>query len=221
MPLKTDVLFIRLPYKEYAKTDHFLQNIRVMEKINQAEPAFSSTPTINSITATGQIALGILVIIIATITTWLTVWVLGWCLIVWGIIDLAQFFHKNADLSWWRFSSGVLANGCGVLMFFFPGMGAAAISLVLVILFVMGGLNKIFGALTDRPANWGWVVFGGGLSIILGFFILSQWPVKSFVFLGVLVGIEILLNGWTLLAVSYVSRRLTHYHRGTPSGASG
>ena len=197
-----------------------MQNIRNMGKINQAEQAFSFIPFINTIAGTGQIALGILIIIIAAFTTWLTVWVMGWCLIVWGVIDLAQFFHKKVDLSWWRFSSGVLAIGCGVLLFFFPGMGSAAISLVFVILFIMGGLNKIFGALTDRPANWGWVVFGGGLSIILGFFILSQWPVKSFVFLGVLVGIEILLNGWTLLAVGYVSRRLMHYSRGTPSGAS-
>lgn len=198
-----------------------MQNIRDMEKINSPEPAFSSVPTINSATGIGQIALGILVVIIAAFTTWLTVWVLGGFLIVWGIIDLAQFFHKNLDLTWWRFSSGVLAVGCGVLLFFCPGMGVAAISLVLVILFILGGLNKIFGALTDRPTNWGWVVFGGGLSIILGFFILSQWPVKSFVFLGVLVGIEILLNGWTLLVVGYISRRLTHYRHGTTSGASG
>ncbi len=198
-----------------------MQNNWNMEQKNKAKPAFSSVSTMNSVTATGQIALGILVIIISTITTWLTIWVLGWCLIVWGVIDLAQFFHKNVDFSWWRFSSGLLAIGCGMLMFFFPGMGVAAISLVLAILFILGGFNKIFVAFTDRPVNWGWVVFGGGLSIILGFFILSQWPVKSFVFLGVLLGVEILLNGWTLLSVGYISRRLTHLRRETPSGASG
>jgi uncharacterized membrane protein HdeD (DUF308 family) len=183
-----------------------------MEKIKQPEPAFSSVPNKNSIIGIGQISLGTLVIIIAAFTTWLTVWVLGGSLIVWGGIDLAQFFHKkNQDLSWWRLASGVLAIGGGALLLLFPGMGVAAIALVLVILFIMGGINKIFGALTDRPANWGWVVFGGGLSIILGFFILSQWPIKSFVFLGVLVGLEILMNGWTLLVVEYVSRRLIHY----------
>lgn len=193
-----------------------------MEKINQQEPAFSSIPNINSIIGIGQIIIGILVIVISAFTAWLTVWVLGGCLIIWGIIDLAQFFHKkNPDLSWWRLATGVLAIGCGALLLLFPGMGAAAIALILVILFIMGGINKIFGALTDRPVNWGWVVFGGGLSIILGFFILSQWPIKSFVFLGVLVGIEILMNGWTLLVVEYVSRRLIHHRREISSGASG
>ena len=120
-----------------------MQNIRNMGKINQAEQAFSFIPFINTIAGTGQIALGILIIIIAAFTTWLTVWVMGWCLIVWGVIDLAQFFHKKVDLSWWRFSSGVLA--IDVVCCFFSGYGAAAISLVFVILFIMGGLNKIFG----------------------------------------------------------------------------
>jgi uncharacterized membrane protein HdeD (DUF308 family) len=190
-----------------------------MEKINQ--PTFSSISNLNSVLGIGQIALGILVIIIATFTVWLTVWVLGGSLILWGIIDLTQFFHKNVNLSWWHLFSGILAIGSGVLLLFIPDMGVAAISLILAILFLMGGLNKILGALTDRPANWGYVVFGGGLSIILGLFILSQWPINSFVFLGILVGIEILLNGWTLLVVGYVSRRLINYRRGTPSGASG
>ncbi len=180
-----------------------------MEKSNHTEPPFSFIPAINSVIGNIQIALGILVIVVAAFTTWLTLWGLGGSLVVWGVIDLAQFFlKKNFDLFWWRFSSGVLAIGGGVLFFILPGMAVDAISLVLVILFIMGGINKIFGAITDRPLNWGWVVFGGGLSIILGYFILSQWPVQSFDFLGVMLGIEILLNGWTLLVVGYFFRGL-------------
>ena len=65
-----------------------------MGKINQAEQAFSFIPFINTIAGTGQIALGILIMIIAAFTTWLTVWVMGWCLIVWGN-DLAQFSTRK------------------------------------------------------------------------------------------------------------------------------
>lgn len=189
-----------------------------MGRINKSDQNFTKNASGNMVIGISQVVLGVLVILFAAFTTWLTIWALGLCLIVWGAIDLAQFFPlKKTDSSWWRFSLGVLASGCGALLLFYPGIGVAAISLVLAILFIMGGLYKIFGALTDRPVNWGWVVLGGGLSIILGFFIFSQWPVDNFLLLGVLVGIEILLNGWTLMAINFASQRVFHHRGGTPS----
>lgn len=193
-----------------------------MGKNKQSEQSFSSVNTDTTAIGIGQIALGTLVIIMAAFTTWITVWFIGLCLVAWGIIDLIQFFQKRSiSLSRWRFSVGMLAVSCGVLLIFFPAMGAAALSIILAILFIMSGLYKVFGALSERPVNWGWVVLGGGLSIILGFFIFSIWPVTSFIILGVLVGIDIMLNGWSLLAAGYASRKFFYHHRGTPSGAHG
>lgn len=170
----------------------------------------------------GQIALGILVIILAALTAWLTVWALGLFLVIWGgLVLLQSVSQRKRRFFWWYLSTSLLALATGFLLLFFPGMGAAALSLILAILFIMGGLYKILAAIGEKAQNWGWIVFGGGISIILGFFILSQWPINNFLILGVLVGIEIILNGWSLMVVGYASQRIIAHNRQTPSRAHG
>jgi uncharacterized membrane protein HdeD (DUF308 family) len=161
-----------------------------------------------------QVILGIAVILVATFASWLSVWLIAVSLAVWGIIDLSSALkHKTV---WWRFSLGILALLGGLLLMIHPGIGSAVISLLLSVLFVVGGINSVLISL-KQPEHKGWIAAGGLVSLILGVLILSLWPVTSFFVLGVLTGIEILLNGWTLTlagiagkkAVSTFSRR--HY----------
>jgi uncharacterized membrane protein HdeD (DUF308 family) len=177
--------------------------------INSSINTYSQAGTITI--GIGQILLGVLIIFIAMLTTWLSVRVLGLILLIWGVIDFFQGLNNNKNrFIWWRRSSGILFFGAGLLLLLFPGMGSAALSLILAVLFVLGGLYKIAAVAGKREPGWGGVMVGGGLSIILGLFIISRWPIKSFLLIGILVGIEIILNGWTLMAAGYVTNRVKH-----------
>jgi len=56
-----------------------------------------------------------------------------------------------------------------------------------------------------RPVNsWSWVVASGLLSIIFGFFILSQGDAITFNLIGVLVGISLIVDGWSRMIVFWV-----------------
>jgi uncharacterized membrane protein HdeD (DUF308 family) len=58
-------------------------------------------------------------------------------------------------------------------------------------------------------AGWMMVVlFNGVISLILGVMIWWQWPYSGLWVIGLFVGIEMLLNGWSLVMLSLMGRRL-------------
>jgi uncharacterized membrane protein HdeD (DUF308 family) len=160
-----------------------------------------------------QVVLGIAVIIMAAFATWLSVWAIAVSLAIWGILDLIHVLKQKTI--WWRYPLGILALCGGVLLMIKPGIGSAAISLLLSILFLVGGINAVLLSL-KQPDGRGWIAAGGILSLLLGVLILSMWPVTSFILLGVLTGVEILLNGWTLTIAGMARKnaKTEFFHRG-------
>lgn len=107
------------------------------------------------------------------------------------------------------FLGGAFAVICGILVLFDPLRGLAALTLVLAIYFVIDGIQRIVLAFRLRPVDgWGWVLFGGLLSILLGVLIWSRWPLSGVWAVGTLVGIHILFGGWTMIAITMAARRV-------------
>jgi uncharacterized membrane protein HdeD (DUF308 family) len=65
--------------------------------------------------------------------------------------------------------------------------------------FVVGGLLRTIGAAMMKFLNWGWIVFSGVVSVVLGIMLLVQMPVSSLWFLGFAVGVEMLVDGGSLV----------------------
>jgi uncharacterized membrane protein HdeD (DUF308 family) len=58
-----------------------------------------------------------------------------------------------------------------------------------------------------RPAHgWGWLLFGGIVTVILGILIWTQWPESSLRVIGLLVGINLLFTGWALTMMGIAVR---------------
>jgi uncharacterized membrane protein HdeD (DUF308 family) len=151
-----------------------------------------------------QVVLGVAVIIVAAFATWLSVWLIAVSLAVWGVLELSYVLKQKTI--WWRLPLGILALAGGILLMIKPGIGSAAISLLLSVLFIVGGINAVLTSV-KHPESRGWIAAGGLLSLLLGILILSNWPVTNFFILGVLTGIEILLNGWTLTIGGMAGKR--------------
>ena len=63
-------------------------------------------------------------------------------------------------------------------------------------------------AITVRYPHWGSVLFNGVISLLLGILIWRRWPVSGLWAIGLFVGIEMLLNGWSLVRLSMTGRNL-------------
>jgi uncharacterized membrane protein HdeD (DUF308 family) len=165
---------------------------------------FSNRKVSTMMSGIGQIVIGITVVIIAAFTTWVNVLGLGFIFAMWGGVDLLMSIRDfESVFASWRLALGFFAFGIGILLLTFPFMSMAQLSSVLSIFFIAGGLYKVIIAIADRIFNWGYIALSGMLSMILGFFLFSQLPVDSFLLLNGLVGVEIIVNGWSLMVVGY------------------
>ena len=46
--------------------------------------------------------------------------------------------------------------------------------------------------------NWGWAVFSGVVSVVLGVMLLGQWPVSSIWFIRFAIGVDLVFDGFAV-----------------------
>jgi len=73
---------------------------------------------------------------------------------------------------------------------------------------VFEGVFRIVASLCTRYPHRGWGRFHGVISLILGISIWQRWPYSGLWVIGLFVGIEMLLNGWSLVMLSLSARNL-------------
>jgi uncharacterized membrane protein HdeD (DUF308 family) len=167
--------------------------------------------------ATGwSVALGILMVIlgIAAIAAPLAAsaavafWI-AWVLIGCGVIELIYAFQTRAEGAFlWKLLLGVAYLVAGIYLLVNPLNAALALALMLSIFLVVQGIFEIIMAFQVRSApNWGWLLFSGALSLLLGVMLWSGWPDNSFWLIGLLVGISLISSGISRIMLSLVVRQ--------------
>lgn len=110
-----------------------------------------------------------------------------------------------------RLLGAALYLGVGILLLAYPFEGALTLTLVLAALFIVAGAFKITLALHVRPVpSWGWILVSGILAILLGVLIWAGLPATARWAIGLLVGIELLFTGWTMIIFAVSVRDAEH-----------
>jgi uncharacterized membrane protein HdeD (DUF308 family) len=154
------------------------------------------------------VVLGILLILAPVVGTLAIDLLVGWFLIFGGVAQVVQAFTVKA----WRgfalaLASGILYAGVGVLLVFFPLAGAQALTFLLAAFLLIEGIVRIGMALRVRPdQGWGWLLFGGIVTVILAVMIWGHWPSSALWVIGLLVGINLLFSGWSLIMLANAAR---------------
>ena len=135
--------------------------------------------------------------------------VIGLLIIAGGISWITFAFHASGwGSGLWEAFAGVLAVITGVLMLSHPLVNLAVLTLILACYFIATGILKAIFAfkLKGLPA-WGWVLFNGIISIILGALISYQWPFSGLWAIGTLFGVDMLFGGFSLIKVGSSAER--------------
>ena len=89
-----------------------------------------------------------------------------------------------------------------------PVTALGAMTLFLAAYFVASGIVEIIGAFRARPdGGWGWILFSGIISVVLGLMIWRQFPLSGVWAVGILVGVRIFMTGSALIAVGSAAKR--------------
>jgi uncharacterized membrane protein HdeD (DUF308 family) len=111
-----------------------------------------------------------------------------------SLIDAREVPHF-----WLQLVSAVLSVIVGVLLIRHRGTGLFAITLLLLVYFMVEGISKVILSLTIRPfPNWGWVLVSGIVGILVALYLWASLPVTAIWLLGVLLGIQLICEGTAL-----------------------
>lgn len=149
------------------------------------------------------ILLGMLAIAVPFYATLSVELLIGWILLFGGIVQLYKSI-KTIKESGGAFSlaSALIYIIVGALMLFYPLKGALTLTFLLGLFFLLEGVAKIAISFDLKPAqNWGWILFSGIISLIMSGIILYGWPGTSVWVIGLLVGINMIFFGFSLLAL--------------------
>jgi uncharacterized membrane protein HdeD (DUF308 family) len=145
-----------------------------------------------------MIILGSVALFLIPAATIGTALVLGWLLVFSGIIELIHAFRvKKWGGLFLHLIGGVLGILVGLLVITHPVAGAVAWTLLFASFLTVIGLFRLITAISLRFPNWGWAVFDGIITLGLGILLWAQWPWSGLWFLGLAVGISLILRGWT------------------------
>lgn len=125
-------------------------------------------------------------------------------LVIAGISRLIGGFKGDGI---WAILFGLLYIVAGLVMLGRPLLGLASLTMILIVYFLVNGIAEIIAAFQARPASgWGFVLFSGIVSVILAVMIWNQWPLSGAWAVGVLVGIQLIFAGMTMITVGSVMK---------------
>jgi uncharacterized membrane protein HdeD (DUF308 family) len=133
---------------------------------------------------------------------------LGWLLIISGILQGVSLIGASKVPHFWlQLISVVLSIVIGLMFLNDPGGGLVALTLLLVVFFIVGGMARIVFALTIRPlSDWGWVLASGIVGVLLGIYLFASLPITAAWILGLLFGIQLLTEGAALTYMTWKIR---------------
>lgn len=132
--------------------------------------------------------------------------VAGWGFLIVGVL---QIFSAFRQVSWggriWVLLVGVLMVLLGIDLLANPFEGVLTLTLAVAALFLVAGILRIVLAFGLRGTGAFWLVLlSGAVSVILAVMIFGNFPASALSILGILLAVELISNGISIIALSTV-----------------
>ena len=132
---------------------------------------------------------------------------ISWIFIVVGAIQIYSAW-KTQRFSWVMLS-GVIGLLVGLMMLTNPLAALVSLTTMTSILLLLIGIAKLLASWKLRATPYfGFVMFSGLLSVLISIVIFANLPGAAATLLGLLLAIELISNGISLLAYSVIIKKL-------------
>lgn len=152
---------------------------------------------------------GILAVLYPVVSSVAVVTLLGWLLIVSGLAQAISLLGtRQAPHFWLQVISVALAVLIGLLFVTDTGQSLVALTLLLIVFFMIEGISKIVMALTIRPLpQWGWLFLSGLVGIVLSVLLWASMPVTALWLIGLMLGVQLISVGGALTWLAWQLRK--------------
>ena len=136
----------------------------------------------------------------------------GWVLLFAGIVEFAHVLRRGLSWAWytaWQVLVSVLTIVAGAWILIAPLTGAITLTVVLVAWLWAIGVTRLLVWWRMRSVERSWIIgVNGALSLLLGILIWADFPSSAAWAIGLLVGVELLFAGSSLITTALAGRRL-------------
>lgn len=156
-----------------------------------------------------MVVLGALAVVVPILATLAVEIFVGWLFFVAGLFRAVWVWRSRQTPGFaWSLLTAVLAIVLGLVLILRPLAGVLTLTMVLVAFFVIEGIASIIGAIEHRQhlRSWGWVLFSGIVDLLLAYLIWAGWPSSASWAIGLLVGINMLFLGLSLVMTALAAR---------------
>jgi uncharacterized membrane protein HdeD (DUF308 family) len=135
---------------------------------------------------------------------------LGWMFLISGVAGLiVTFWARQMPGFWWSLFSAALAVLAGAVLLARPMQGVLTLTIVVGAYFLAEGVATIMYALEHRrelSERWSWLLMSGLMDILIAFLIIAGLPGSAEWAIGLLVGINLVLGGASLVGMALAAR---------------
>ena len=136
---------------------------------------------------------------------------LGWMFLISGVAGLfVTYWARQMPGFWWSLFSAALAVLAGLILLARPMQGVLTLTIVVGAYFLAEGVATIMYALEHRrelSARWSWLLVAGMIDILIAFMIIGGLPGSAEWAIGLLVGINLLFGGASLIGMALAARK--------------
>lgn len=162
------------------------------------------------------VILGIVLIILGAIAVSVSATVslasmvfLGWLLIISGVVQAIEAFSHGRS----HFFTGLLLGTfyviIGIVIIANPVAAELAFTLMMIVFFLVAGIFRIVAAVSVPLENRWSLLASGVVALLLGILLWTGWPTVAFWVIGLFIGIELIVNGWSVLMLGLAGRRFS------------
>ena len=155
--------------------------------------------------------LGLLAIIVPPIATIAVEALIGWLLLMSGIVGLIATLRMSGAPGFaWSLISAILGIVAGIVLLVWPLSGALSLTMILTGFLVLEGIISILYALEHKrelSGRWGMMLFSGVVDLVLAAMIFTGLPATAAWAIGLLIGINMVFGGSALIAMALHARK--------------
>jgi uncharacterized membrane protein HdeD (DUF308 family) len=156
------------------------------------------------------VILGLAAMIVPPLASLAVTIFLGWMFLISGIGGLiATFWARKMPGFWWSLISAALAVLAGMVLLARPVESVLTLTIVVGAYFLAEGIATIMYALEHRRElsdRWSWLLVAGLMDILIAFIVIAGLPGSAEWAIGLLVGVNLLFGGATLIGMALAAR---------------
>ena len=156
------------------------------------------------------VLLGLIAIVVPPLAGLAATVFFGWMLVFAGVAGILFTLRaRQAPGFGWALLSALVAVVAGGILLWNPLQGLVTLTYVLTAFFIVDGLVIIVNAIAHRrelSGRWEWMMLNGVLDLALAAIVLSGLPGTLAWALGLLLGIDLLFGGISLIAMALKAR---------------